>query len=407
MAPDEPGSGRLAVPTGSVTIRVSCSGKAASFPGRGGVGQGSKIRAADAAGALDVHRPRLARSRSPEQRHHNRLSDSDVPSCSTVARVVELVSAVRSTSGFRSPSTPTTATAPSTTSTAGRAASGTYCPARGHVTCAFTAPRDPRRGSRAAGSRCRPQRIGRSVKYRHGRVTAAQGVAGARSWCTCSAASGSARTRGRSRRRWPRAGRRCRVGLLERAHVLGDLGVLGGELVDAALPGPGLLGQVAERDRRCRAGPRPGRAARASPSGTAAGRRSAAPRPRTTRRARPACGSVLEDADDAGRALVRATAPGRAAAAAPGRTRRRSPAPAGCAGRRRAARRATTTSSTPSSSATSSSSSQNARQRMLGSMPRISTMSRPAPARPGQRDPRGGPGESRVRRRRRSRPAAG
>jgi hypothetical protein len=37
-----------------VTTRVSCSGIAASFPGRGGVGQGSKIRAADAEGALDA-----------------------------------------------------------------------------------------------------------------------------------------------------------------------------------------------------------------------------------------------------------------------------------------------------------------------------------------------------------------
>jgi hypothetical protein len=39
-----------------VTIRVSCSGIAASFPGRGGVGQGSKIREADAEGALDARR---------------------------------------------------------------------------------------------------------------------------------------------------------------------------------------------------------------------------------------------------------------------------------------------------------------------------------------------------------------
>ena len=38
------------------------------------------------------------------------------------------------------------------------------------------------------------------------------------------------------------------AGLLERADVVADLLVLLGQLVDAALPGPGLLGQVAERD---------------------------------------------------------------------------------------------------------------------------------------------------------------
>src|SRR5690606_28814800 len=38
------------------------------------------------------------------------------------------------------------------------------------------------------------------------------------------------------------------TGLLERADVVGDVLVLLGELVHAALPGPGVLGEVAERD---------------------------------------------------------------------------------------------------------------------------------------------------------------
>ena len=70
--------------------------------------------------------------------------------------------------------------------------------------------------------------------------------------------------------------------LLEGADVVGDVLVLLGELVDAALPGARVLGEVAERDRSPRAGPRAGRAARAWPWGTAAGRRSAGRRPSTT-----------------------------------------------------------------------------------------------------------------------------
>jgi hypothetical protein len=77
----------------TATTPVSCSGIAAPFPGRGGVGQGSKIREADAEGALDArhhdqHHP-AARSRAPtvlppqhtsphspypSPRHHSRLS---------------------------------------------------------------------------------------------------------------------------------------------------------------------------------------------------------------------------------------------------------------------------------------------------------------------------------------------
>ena len=76
------------------------------------------------------------------------------------------------------------------------------------------------------------------------------------------------------------------AGLLERPDVLGDVLVLLGELVDAALPGAGVLGQVAERDAAPRAGPRAGRAGRAWPWGRAAARRSAAPRPSRTR---PGC----------------------------------------------------------------------------------------------------------------------
>ena len=56
--------------------------------------------------------------------------------------------------------------------------------------------------------------------------------------------------------------------LLERADVVGDVLVLLGELVDAALPGPGVLGQLAERDASSRAGPRAGRSGPAWPWGT-------------------------------------------------------------------------------------------------------------------------------------------
>ena len=67
--------------------------------------------------------------------------------------------------------------------------------------------------------------------------------------------------------------------LLERGDVLGDLGVLGGQLVDAALPGPGQLGQLAEVDRHVQQPPRAGTAAPASPWGTAGATRSAGPPP--------------------------------------------------------------------------------------------------------------------------------
>ena len=109
--------------------------------------------------------------------------------------------------------------------------------------------------------------------------------------------------------------------LLERAHVLGDLGVLGGQLVDAALPGPGLLGQLAERRSARRAGPRAAAAAPASPSGTAAARRSAAPRPRATP---PGCRAGADASWSTPTMPVGpsyATARGRSARRAPGRPR--------------------------------------------------------------------------------------
>ena len=60
------------------------------------------------------------------------------------------------------------------------------------------------------------------------------------------------------------------AGLLERADVLGDLVVLLGQLVDAALPGARLLLAGRRAAPGCRARPRPGAAARGSPWGTAA-----------------------------------------------------------------------------------------------------------------------------------------
>ena len=93
------------------------------------------------------------------------------------------------------------------------------------------------------------------------------------------------------------------AGLLERPHVLGDVLVLLGELVDAALPGAGVLGQVAERDadleqvldaaeqgqRRLRARAAARRSAGRPPSTTRPGCRDARRRPGRRRR----CRSVL------------------------------------------------------------------------------------------------------------------
>ena len=95
------------------------------------------------------------------------------------------------------------------------------------------------------------------------------------------------------------------AGLLERADVVGDVLVLLGELVDAALPGAGVLGQVAERDadleqvlelaeqRQRRLGARR--------LGDVVRHR----RPVGHRRDVEPHAGVLEDADDAGRPLVR------------------------------------------------------------------------------------------------------
>ena len=74
--------------------------------------------------------------------------------------------------------------------------------------------------------------------------------------------------------------------LLQRADVVGDVLVLLGQLVDAALPGARVL-RAARRAGCCtRAAPRSARAAPASPSGRAAARRSAGPRPSRTPRGR-------------------------------------------------------------------------------------------------------------------------
>ena len=76
------------------------------------------------------------------------------------------------------------------------------------------------------------------------------------------------------------------LGLLQGPHVVGDLGVLLGELVHAALPGARLLGQVGQRQRSRPGRPRRRAAAPAWPSGSAAAPRSAGPAP-TARR--PGC----------------------------------------------------------------------------------------------------------------------
>ena len=69
------------------------------------------------------------------------------------------------------------------------------------------------------------------------------------------------------------------AGLLQRADVVGDVLVLLGELVDAALPGPGVLGQVAERDAALEQVLELAEQGERRPWGTAAGRRSGGRRP--------------------------------------------------------------------------------------------------------------------------------
>ena len=106
----------------------------------------------------------------------------------------------------------------------------------------------------------------------------------------CRGGGGSARTPGRSPRRAPPGAQRCRGPPRAERTYSATSSSSRGQLVDAALPGAGLLGQVAQWVRRCRAGPRSGAAAPAWPWGTAAARRSAAPRPRRTSRGCPTRG---------------------------------------------------------------------------------------------------------------------
>ena len=123
----------------------------------------------------------------------------------------------------------------------------------------------------------------------------------------------------------------------------------------------------------------PRRAARASPSGSARSRRSAAPAPRSTptrsrrgaprRAARRRCRSGLRSA----------SAPCRAARRAPRRWPNRCSASAASAARRRAARRASRRARSRSCARREITSSQNVGQRRFGSTPSSSTRSRPPP----------------------------
>ena len=93
--------------------------------------------------------------------------------------------------------------------------------------------------------------------------------------------------------------------LLQRGDVLGDLGVLGGQLVDAALPGPGQLRQLAEVERHVeqllQLGQQGQRRLRARRVGHVVRHRP----PTDISTSMPARASgVGEHADDAGRALV-------------------------------------------------------------------------------------------------------
>ena len=112
--------------------------------------------------------------------------------------------------------------------------------------------------------------------------------------------------------------------------------------------GPPRAGRRAGSARR--AGPRSGAAARASPSGTAAARRSAGPRPRSDSGGMPARrAGVLQDPDDAGRALVARRLEVERARPAPGRTTCRSPGSGRVCGVSASSAPRVTTSSTPSS----------------------------------------------------------
>ena len=198
----------------------------------------------------------------------------------------------------------------------------------------------------------------------------------------------SARTPGRSPRRWPRAGPRCPWPPRGCARTPRPR-VLAGQLVHAGLPVLRLLRQVAQ-----------GTATSSTSStrlqqrqgGLRAGRLGHVVRHRRPER-QPGIllsASSWKHADDAGRALVAwrlspSGRPGRVAGGAGDRDR------AGVRARPRAARRGTTTVLTPSSSARSNSSSQKDCQRMLGSMPRTSTTSRVAPGGAAHREAGGRP----------------
>ena len=168
------------------------------------------------------------------------------------------------------------------------------------------------------------------------------------------------------------------LGLLQRAHVVRDLGVLLGELVHAALPGPGLLGQVGQRQRDVQDVLD---AAEQGQRGLRAGRLGHVVRhggPQRHRRDARLGARVLEHADDPGRALVVHRLDVQLARPAPGPTAAAVTGTGRVCGESASSAPSSTTISTPSSVKDSTSSSQNARQRMLGSIPCTSTMSRSA-----------------------------
>ena len=116
-------------------------------------------------------------------------------------------------------------------------------------------PASPRRAPPGPSSRCSAPASDAPIHAVHGRprrsrqdgLRAGAGVRRAR---RCRGGAGSARTPSRSPRRWPRGSSAVVLALLQRADVLGDLGVLAGQLVHPGLPGAGLLGEVPERHGR-------------------------------------------------------------------------------------------------------------------------------------------------------------
>ena len=170
----------------------------------------------------------------------------------------------------------------------------------------------------------------------------------------------------------------CVLHLLQRRDVLGDLGVLGSQLVDAALPRPGQLGQFTKIE---------GGVQHPLQLGEQRQRGLRARRVRdVVRNSRPQCEDVhtsarqgvAEYADDAGRTLIASMAPGRAASSTRGSGSTPTPGSGGCAGCRQAGRPSRCTRVTFAELSADAIMVLNCRHRRLGSRPWTKIRSRPS-----------------------------